>query len=69
MKKIAITGANGYLASLIQTINHADFDFIPVTRKDVDLANPEAVEVYFKTLEYFAENMFLQFEEQRNIAN
>lgn len=52
MKKIAITGANGYLASLIQTINHADFDFIPVTRKDVDLANPEAVEDYFKALEY-----------------
>ena len=46
MKKIAITGANGYLASLIQTINHADFDFIPITRKDVDLANPVSVFVF-----------------------
>lgn len=52
MKKIAITGANGYLASLIQTINHEEFDFIPVTRKDIDLAQPEAVTQFFEELEF-----------------
>lgn len=31
MFKVAITGANGYLASLIQASNNARFNFIPIT--------------------------------------
>lgn len=50
MKKIAITGANGYLASLIQDLNQENFEFIPVTRKEVDLTNPEAVTKFFESL-------------------
>ncbi|MBO0452317.1 SDR family oxidoreductase [Candidatus Enterococcus murrayae] len=52
MKKIAITGANGYLASLIQSVNQTHFDFIPITRKEVDLADPEAVTRFFERLDY-----------------
>lgn len=52
MFKIAITGANGYLASLIQASNNARFNFIPITRKDVDLTNTQAVTKLFQALEY-----------------
>ncbi|MBM7711178.1 SDR family oxidoreductase [Enterococcus xiangfangensis] len=52
MKKIAITGANGYLAALIQANNQNNYEFIPVTRKDVDLIQPEAVTNFFENLEF-----------------
>lgn len=54
MKKIAITGANGYIASLIQTMNQGKFEFIPVTRKDVNLEDPSAVKAFFEALEFDA---------------
>lgn len=52
MKKIAITGANGYLATLVQRYNQDKFTFIPVTREDVDFANPSCVEAYFTSLDF-----------------
>lgn len=52
MKKIAITGANGYLASLIQTCNKDDFTFIPITRTDLNLTKPEAVAGFFEQLDF-----------------
>lgn len=52
MKKIAITGANGYLASLIQESNHERFEFLPITRKDVNLSDPEAVTQFFEHLTF-----------------
>lgn len=52
MKKIAITGANGYIASLIQKTNKDLFEFIPVTRKDVALDHPEQVKEYFERLDF-----------------
>lgn len=52
MKKIAITGANGYIASLIQNMNQTCFDFIPITRKDVSLDDPDAVKAYFEALDF-----------------
>ncbi|MFV0561444.1 MAG: SDR family oxidoreductase [Enterococcus sp.] len=54
MKKIVVTGANGYLASFIQSHNKERFEFIPVTRKEVDLENTEQVNTYFSTLEFDA---------------
>lgn len=58
MKKIAITGANGYLASLIQASNEHKVDFVPVTRRDVDFSQPEAVTRFFENLEF---NLMLYF--------
>lgn len=49
--KIAITGANGYLASLIQQYN-PQFTFLKVTRNEIDLSNPEAVQSYFNNLDF-----------------
>lgn len=51
MKKIAITGANGYLASLIQLYNGKDYEFIRVSTKDLDLAHPDLVYSYFDGLD------------------
>ncbi len=52
MKKIAITGANGYIASLIQKVNQSRFEFIPITRKEVSLDDPQAVKAYFEALDF-----------------
>lgn len=52
MKKIAITGANGYIASLIQKCNRDRFTFIPITRKEVALDDPQAVKQYFEQLDF-----------------
>ena len=52
MKKIAITGANGYIASLIQKTNKDKFTFIPITRKDVALDDPDAVKTFFEALDF-----------------
>ena len=42
MKTILVTGANGYLATLIRK-THPEFNWICMTRKDADLSNPEDV--------------------------
>lgn len=52
MKKIAVTGANGYIASLIQLYNQDKFAFIPVTRQIVSLDNPQEVKAYFESLDF-----------------
>ena len=52
MKKIVVTGANGYLASLVMKTNAGKYEFIPVTRKDVDLSEPTKVKEYFENLEF-----------------
>ena len=51
MKKIAITGANGYLTSLIQLYNGNDYKFIRVSTKDSDLSHPDLVYAYFDALD------------------
>lgn len=51
MKKIAITGANGYLASLIQLYNGNKYEFIRISTKDLDLSHPERVYSYFDQLD------------------
>lgn len=50
MKKVVITGANGYLASLIQQVQQEKLTFIPITRKEIDFTKPETISTYFKDL-------------------
>lgn len=52
MKKIAVTGANGYIASLIQQTNKDKFVFIPLTRKELSLDDPTQVKQFFETLDF-----------------
>lgn len=49
--KIAITGANGYIASLIQLYN-PQHQFVKVSRKTVNYEEPTQVKQYFETLEF-----------------
>lgn len=52
MKRILVTGANGYLASYIRKVNHHAFTWICMTRKDADLSDPSSVEAFLKTQEF-----------------
>lgn len=52
MKTILVTGANGYLASLVYKKNAHKFNWIRMTRKDADLSNPESVESFLKTQDF-----------------
>ena len=50
--KVAITGANGYLASMIQKYNQNDFEFIPIKRKDISLEDLDQVKNFFTSLDF-----------------
>jgi dTDP-4-dehydrorhamnose reductase len=50
MQRVAITGATGYLASLVQLYNRGRFEFVPVSRADVDYGHPDEVERFFSSL-------------------
>ena len=50
--RVAITGANGYLASLVQRYNADRFDFIRVSRADVDYSKPAEVAKFFSDLDF-----------------
>ena len=52
MKRMVITGASGYLASLIQLYNKDEFEFVRVSRRDVDYSKPEEVSRYFSSLDF-----------------
>ncbi|MBQ9328505.1 MAG: sugar nucleotide-binding protein [Solobacterium sp.] len=52
MTKIALTGANGYLASVIRLYNQDRFEFINITRKEVDFSKPETVVPYLTSIDY-----------------
>ena len=52
MKKIAVTGANGYLASLVMKSNAGKYEFIPLTRKDIELSEPAKVKEFFENLDF-----------------
>ena len=51
MQRIAITGASGYLASLVQLYNRDRFVFVPVSRSQVDYTHPSEVERFFSQLD------------------
>ena len=52
MKKIAITGANGFVASVIRLYNQDQYEFLPITRKKIDLTRPETVYPYLMEQEF-----------------
>lgn len=52
MQRIAITGASGYLASLVQLYNREHFEFVPIRRTDVDYRLPDEVERFFTALDF-----------------
>lgn len=47
MKTILVTGANGYIASLVRS-KHPEFNWICMTRKDADFSKPEEVEAFLQ---------------------
>lgn len=51
-KTILVTGANGYLASLVYKTNQDKFNWIRMTRKDADLTNPDVVAAFLKTQQF-----------------
>lgn len=52
MKTILVTGANGYLASLVYKKNAHKFHWIRMTRKEADFSNPESVESFLRTQDF-----------------
>lgn len=52
MKRVVITGANGYLASVIRLYNEDHIEFLPITRTEIDFSKPETVYPYLSNLEY-----------------
>ena len=51
MQRMAVTGATGYLASLVRLYNQDRFSFIPISRDQVDYARPDEVERFFAQLD------------------
>ncbi len=49
--KVLITGANGYVASLIKMYN-TEHEFIGIDKEDLDFSNPQAVKEYFEKAEF-----------------
>lgn len=52
MKKIIITGGNGFIASLVKKALETKFEVISMTRKDADFSHPEDVKAWFKKQEF-----------------
>lgn len=52
MKKIIITGGNGFIASLVKEKLQSSFEVISMTRKDADLSDAQAVKSYFDAHEF-----------------
>ena len=52
MKKLVITGGNGYIASLVREAVHNDVEVVALTRKELDLSNTEEVREWFTNHEY-----------------
>lgn len=45
--KVLVTGCHGFLASSIMLFNASKFEFVGVSRRDVDYSDPAAVERFF----------------------
>ena len=52
MKTILVTGANGYIASLVRAHQKDNFNWICMTRKDADLTNPEDVKRFVASQDF-----------------
>ena len=51
-KTILVTGARGYIASYVQNLNKEKFNWIRMTRDEVDFSDPDAVEKFVKAQEF-----------------
>lgn len=51
-RRMVVTGANGYLASLVQLYNQDAFEFVRVSRRDVDYSRPDEVAEFFSGLDF-----------------
>ena len=52
MKRILVTGARGYLASLARLYNAEDYDFSCISHTDVDFRDPAGVEDFFRAADF-----------------
>lgn len=52
MKTILVTGANGYIASLVRFYQKENFNWICMTRKDADLQDPQAVKKFIQAQDF-----------------
>lgn len=52
MKKIIITGGNGFIASLVKEAIKDTYEVVSLGRKDLDLSDTNAVATYFQTHDY-----------------
>ena len=52
MKRILVTGARGYLASLARLYNAETYDFSCISHTDVDFRDPEGVEDFFRAVDF-----------------
>ena len=52
MRRILITGANGYLASLAQLYNAGRYEFLRVSHSDVDFRDPSGVEDFVRAADF-----------------
>lgn len=52
MKKLIITGGNGFIASLVKEAMQDKVEVCALTRKDLDLSDPEAVRKYFMEADF-----------------
>ncbi|MCH3942220.1 MAG: sugar nucleotide-binding protein [Atopobiaceae bacterium] len=50
--RVAITGANGYLASLIRLYNADSYEFVPISHTDVDFSRPSEAGRFFEGLDF-----------------
>ena len=52
MERVLVTGARGYLASLVQLYNATRYEFVRVSHTDVDFGDPKGVEEYFRAADF-----------------
>ncbi len=52
MKKVLLTGANGYIGSLFREYLKGEYEFICVEQKDLDLSDVESVYPYFNKFDF-----------------
>lgn len=52
MKTMIITGANGYIASLVKKKMQSTVQIITMSRKEADFSNPDMVEAWLKNQEF-----------------
>ena len=52
MKRVLVTGARGYLASLAQLYNAGRYEFVRVSHTDVDFGDPRGVEEFFRAADF-----------------